>query len=319
MNFDFSPTEFVARDAFFRGVWDAGYVFDDGVLALAVIVAVLPAVRDPRAHLDCLELVAWATGLMTLLHVWGAVRRIQPWTEDLEIALYGAVFAISTWLRFALAFPDTYEVGMSNLGFRLLYHALNEVPGVACERVFLPWPDLEGMLRERGLPLFTLESRAPVKAFDVLGVTLQFELAYTSVLAMLDLAGIPLLAGDRAEDDPLVVGGGPCAYNPEPVADFFDCFAVGEGEELALETPDADAESGFRRGGASREELLRRLARIPGVYVPRFFRPRYDPATRRYLQRRCAEGKTKSEAIRCLKRYLARSLYRLLENPPMPT
>ncbi len=178
--------------------------------------------------------------------------------------------------RFALAFPDTYEVGMSNLGFRLLYHLLNDRPGLACERVFLPWPDLEGMLRERGLPLFTLESRAPVRDFDVLGITLQFELCYTSALAVLDLSGIPLLAAERGDRDPIVVGGGPCAYNPEPVADFFDCFAVGEGEEVAVEIAEAVAASGFRRGGASRAEVLERLARIPGVYVPAFFRPTYQ-------------------------------------------
>jgi len=183
-------------------------------------------------------------------------------------------------VTFALAFPDTYEVGMSNLGFRLLYHLLNDRPDVACERVFLPWPDMEGMLRARGLPLFSLESRAPVRDFDVLGVTLQFELAYTSALALLDLAGIPLLARERGDRDPLVVGGGPCAFNPEPIADFFDCFAVGDGEEVALEIADAVASSGFRRGGATRRELLLRLARIPGVYVPALFRPHYDPATR---------------------------------------
>jgi radical SAM family uncharacterized protein/radical SAM-linked protein len=183
-------------------------------------------------------------------------------------------------LRFALAFPDTYEVGMSNLGFRLLYHLLNDRPEIACERVFLPWPDLEGMLREAGIPLFTLESRAAVRDFDVLGVTLQTELAYTSALALLDLSGIPLLARERGDDDPLVVGGGPCAYNPEPVADFFDCFAVGDGEEVALEIADAVSESGFRRGGASRSELLERLGRVPGVYVPAFFAPRYDPISR---------------------------------------
>lgn len=181
-------------------------------------------------------------------------------------------------LRFALAFPDTYEVGMSNLGFRLLYHLLNDRPEIACERVFLPWPDLEAMLREERLPLFTLESRAPVAAFDVLGITLQFELAYTSVLALLDLAGVPLLARDRGDAAPLVLGGGPCAYNPEPVADFFDAFAVGDGEEVALEIADAVRESGFRRGGATRAEVLARLARIPGVYVPSLFAPRYDRA-----------------------------------------
>jgi radical SAM family uncharacterized protein/radical SAM-linked protein len=186
----------------------------------------------------------------------------------------------SAAVRFALAFPDTYEVGMSNLGFRLLYALLNDRPEIACERVFLPWPDMEGMLREHRLPLFSLESRAPVAGFDVLGVTLQFELCYTSVLALLDLAGIPLLARERTDAHPLVVGGGPCAFNPEPVADFFDCFAVGEGEEIALEVADAVRESGFRRGGATRAEVLARLAGIPGVYVPSLFAPRYDARTR---------------------------------------
>jgi radical SAM family uncharacterized protein/radical SAM-linked protein len=181
-------------------------------------------------------------------------------------------------LKFALAFPDTYEVGMSNLGFRLLYHALNDRPDVACERVFLPWPDMEGLLRERGEPLFTLESRAPVAGFDVLGITLQFELCYTSALSLLDLAGIPLLARDRTERHPLVLGGGPCAMNPEPVADFFDAFAVGEGEEVVQEI--ADAVRAWKRSGAPRAELLRALARVEGVYVPSLFAPRYDPATR---------------------------------------
>ncbi len=183
-------------------------------------------------------------------------------------------------VRFALGFPDTYEVGMSNLGFRLLYHLLNDQPGIACERVFLPWPDLEAMLRGRGLPLFTLESRAPVRDFDVLGLTLQFELCYTSALAVLDLSGIPLLAAERGDQDPIVLGGGPCAYNPEPVADFFDAFAVGEGEEVAVEIAEAVAASGFRRGGATRAALLERLARIPGVYVPGYFAPRYHPTDR---------------------------------------
>ena len=181
-------------------------------------------------------------------------------------------------ITFALAFPDTYEVGMSNLGFRLLYHALNDRPGVACERVFLPWPDLEAMLRERKVPLFTLESRAAVRDFDVLGVTLQFELCATSVLALLDLAGIPLLTRERGPGDPVVLGGGPYAMNPEPMGDFFDAFAVGEGEEVVHEI--ADAVKAWKGSGASRAELLRALAGIPGVYVPSLFAPRYDPATR---------------------------------------
>ncbi len=181
-------------------------------------------------------------------------------------------------LRFALAFPDTYEVGMSNLGFRLLYHALNDRDAVACERVFLPWPDMEGMLRDARIPLFTLESRRPVRDFDVLGITLQFELCATSVLALLDLAGIPLFARERGRGDPLVLGGGPCAMNPEPMAEFFDAFAVGEGEEVVHEI--ADAVAAWKGSGGSREELLRALARLEGVYVPSLFRPRYDPVTR---------------------------------------
>src|SRR5512137_701845 len=183
----------------------------------------------------------------------------------------------SVRLRFALAFPDTYEVGMSNLGFRLLYHALNDRPEVACERVFLPWPDMEAMLRQNGHPLFTLESRAPVGAFDVIGVTLQTELAYTSALCLLDLSGIPLLARDRRPEDPVVVGGGPCAFNPEPVADFFDAFAVGDGEDVVHEI--ADAVVAWRASGEDRAGLHRRLAAVPGLYVPSLFAPRFDPAT----------------------------------------
>src|SRR5574342_830996 len=184
----------------------------------------------------------------------------------------------SVRLKFALAFPDTYEVGMSNLGFRLLYHALNDRPDVACERLFLPWPDMEEMLRRHRLPLFTLESRAPARDFDVIGVTLQFELCYTSALCLLDLCGVPLLTRERSPADPVVVGGGPCAYNPEPIADFFDAFAVGDGEEVVHEI--ADAVAAWKGSGASRDELHRALARIPGVYVPSLFEPRFDPATR---------------------------------------
>src|SRR5437588_4879454 len=176
-------------------------------------------------------------------------------------------------LKWGLAFPDTYEVGMSNVGFRLLYPPLNGRPDVACERFFMPWPDLEAALRAERLPLFSIESRAPLSAFDVLGLTLQFELCYTTVLAMLDLGGIPLLSADRRREDPLVLGGGPCAYNPEPVADFFDAFVVGEGEEVIHEISDVLAS--WKASGAPREDLLWLLAEIPGVYVPSLFRPRY--------------------------------------------
>jgi radical SAM family uncharacterized protein/radical SAM-linked protein len=175
-----------------------------------------------------------------------------------------------TW---ALAFPDTYEVGMSNVGFRLLYHALNERPDVACERLFMPWPDMEAALRAEKQPLFSIESRAPLRAFDVVGFTLQFELCYTTVLAMLDLGGVPLHSKDRRRDDPLILGGGPCTYNPEPVADFFDAFVIGEGEEVVHEISDAVA--GWKSTAAPREDLLWLLAEIPGVYVPSLFRPHY--------------------------------------------
>src|SRR5882762_11134992 len=176
-------------------------------------------------------------------------------------------------VKWALAFPDTYEVGMSNVGFRLLYHALNERPEIACERFFMPWPDMESALRAERLPLFSIESRAPLRAFDVLGFTLQFELCYTTVLAMLELGGVPLAAGDRGRDDALVVGGGPCAYNPEPVADFFDALVVGEGEEAIHEI--SDVVLGWKRSRGSRQDLLWHLAEIPGVYVPSLFRVHY--------------------------------------------
>src|SRR5438067_2773216 len=176
-------------------------------------------------------------------------------------------------VAWALAFPDTYEVGMSNVGFRLLYHALNERPDVACDRVFMAWADVESALKAEGLPIFSIESRAPLSAFDVIGFTLQFELCYTTVLAMLDLAGIPLFAKDSRSEDPLILGGGPCAYNPQPVADVFDALLVGEGEEAIHEISDVVA--GWKRSGAPREDLLWHLAEIPGVYVPSLFRFHY--------------------------------------------
>ncbi len=181
-------------------------------------------------------------------------------------------------VRFGLCFPDTYEVGMSNVGFRTLYHALNQRPDTACERFFMPWSDLEALMRERKLPLFSLENRLPARAFDLLGFTMQFELCYTTILAMLDLSGIPLFAKDRQRDDPIILGGGPCAYNPEPVADFFDCVVVGEGEEVVHEISDIVAE--WKDSGESRRDLLWRLSELGGVYVPAFFQPHYDPETK---------------------------------------
>jgi radical SAM family uncharacterized protein/radical SAM-linked protein len=175
-----------------------------------------------------------------------------------------------TW---ALCFPDAYEVGMSNVGFRVLYHVLNQRPDVAAERTFMPWDDLEAKLRRQRVPLWTLESRAPVADFDILGFTLQTELCYATVLAVLDLAGLPLHSADRDHRHPLVIAGGPCAYSPEPISPFIDAFVVGEGEEVVHEL--ADAVIDWKEGGGSRKELLWRLSEIPGVYVPALFEFRY--------------------------------------------
>jgi len=181
-------------------------------------------------------------------------------------------------LRFILAFPDVYEVGMSHLGLKILYAILNDVDWVAAERVYAPWPDMEEMLRRDGIPLATLESGLPLKEADVIGFTLQYELSYTNILNMLELAGIPLLARERGEGFPLVLGGGPCACNPEPLADFFDAFLLGDGEEAILEIARACRE--WKGTGGSRETLLHRLATIEGVYVPSLFEIRYDSTDR---------------------------------------
>ena len=131
---------------------------------------------------------------------------------------------------FAFVFPDVYEVGMSHLGIQILYDLLNRRDDVCCERVYSPWIDLDKIMREQNIPLFSLETQTPVKNFDFLAITLQYEMCYTNILQVLDLSGIPLLSKDRTEDDPIVIGGGPCTYNPEPIADFFDIFYIGEGE-----------------------------------------------------------------------------------------
>ncbi|RKY20168.1 MAG: TIGR03960 family B12-binding radical SAM protein [Planctomycetota bacterium] len=180
-------------------------------------------------------------------------------------------------LRFALAFPDSYTVGMSHLGVRILYDVLNRRDDVVCERVFCPAPDMESRLAELGLPLYTLESFTPLSDFDVVGFSLQYELCYTNVLTMLKLGGIPLLSRERGGDDPLVVAGGPCCGNPEPVADFFDAFQLGDGEETVLMI--ADLWRRYRlEEGLPREECLLRMAReIPGFYVPRFYEAEWNP------------------------------------------
>ena len=176
-------------------------------------------------------------------------------------------------VRFVLAFPDVYEVGMSHLGLKILYAILNDVDWIAAERVYAPWPDMEDMLRGSSRPLVTLESSTPLGAADILGFTLQHELSYTNILNMLQLGGIPLLASERQEGYPLVLGGGPCALNPEPLADFFDAFLLGDGEEAVVEI--AEAYRAWKRGGTPKEDLLQRLSVIKGVYVPSFFHVSY--------------------------------------------
>jgi len=178
----------------------------------------------------------------------------------------------SRQLKLCLCFPDAYEVGMSHLGLKILYHLLNEQDGVLCERSFAPWFDMEELMRKEGLALFSLESRHPLSEFDVVGFSLQYEMSYTNVLNMLDLAGIPLKSKDRTQKDPLVIGGGPCVFNPEPVADFFDAFLIGEGEEALLEMIEV-LKTVSRQ---DRGQLLRKLSKIPGVYVPQFYSVGYN-------------------------------------------
>ena len=180
--------------------------------------------------------------------------------------------------KFALALPDVYEVGMSNLGLAILYEILNRRADIAAERVYAPWVDMEEQMREKGLPLFSLESRRPITTFDFFGFSLQYEMIYSNVLNMLDLAGIPLYAKERGDDMPFVIGGGPCVYNVEPIADFFDFFVIGEGEEVVLEIADAFIawDAAGRMGG--RAGFLTRLLAVDGVYVPAFYEPIYDAA-----------------------------------------
>ncbi len=177
-------------------------------------------------------------------------------------------------IKFALAFPDLYEIAMSHVGFEILYQILNKVDYVAAERVYAPATDLEEKLREKKLPLFSLESRKPIKDFDIVGFTLQYELHFSNILNMLDLSGIPLLASDRGENDPLVIAGGPCAFNPEPIADFFDAFVIGDGEEAAIEF--IEKFRALKKEDVTRTFMLNELAKIKGVYVPSLYEAEYD-------------------------------------------
>lgn len=200
-------------------------------------------------------------------------------------------------VRFAFCFPDIYEIGMSHLGIRILYGAFNQVPYFWCERVFAPWVDMERQMEERGIPLYALESGDPVKEFDFIGFTLQYELSYTNVLNMLRLAGIPLRSADRPELFNIVVGGGPCACNPEPLADFFDLFFLGDGEEVDLEVMELYRQC--KKEGASKQEFLRRAAQVEGVYVPSLYEVEYheDGTVKSCIPKEGAPAKVRKRSV----------------------
>ena len=177
-------------------------------------------------------------------------------------------------IRFAMCFPDVYEIGMSHLGIQILYDMFNRRDDVWCERVYSPWLDLDKVMREKDIPLFALESQDPVREFDFLGITIQFEMCYTNILQVLDLSHIPMYAKERTEADPIVIGGGPCTYNPEPLSEFFDIFYMGEGETVYDELLDSYKE--WKASGKSRREFLERAAQIEGLYVPQFYDVTYN-------------------------------------------
>ena len=172
-------------------------------------------------------------------------------------------------IRFAFVFPDVYEIGMSHLGIQILYDMLNCRDDIWCERVYSPWTDLDRIMRDEKIPLFALESQEPIKDFDFIGITIQYEMCYTNILQVLDLAQIPMFAKDRTEEHPIVIGGGPCTYNPEPLADFFDIFYIGEGETVFYDLMDRYKE--WKNLGKSKKEFLEMAAEIPGLYVPAFY------------------------------------------------
>lgn len=176
-------------------------------------------------------------------------------------------------IRFCMCFPDVYEIGMSHLGIQILYDMFNLRDDIYCERVYSPWVDLDAIMREQKIPLFALESQDPIKEFDFIGITLQYEMCYTNILQVLDLSQIPLKAKDRGLEDPFVIGGGPCAYNPEPIADFFDIFYIGDGETVYDEL--MDAYKVWKKKKTSRQDFLKVAAQIPGLYVPQFYEASY--------------------------------------------
>lgn len=176
--------------------------------------------------------------------------------------------------RFALCFPDVYEIGMSHMGSRILYHTINQMDGVYCERCYAPWTDMEQALRASGEPLFTMETKSPLRDFDIVGFSLLYEMCYTNILTMLDLSSIPFRASERSESDPIIFAGGPCTVNPEPVAELFDVIVIGDGEEMNNEV--IEAARAAKRAGLSKSETLKRLASIEGVYIPSLYEVETD-------------------------------------------
>jgi len=224
---------------------------------------------------------------------WNSVRKV--WTKDK--------------VKFLLAFPDLYEVAMSHLGIKILYGILNDREDVLCERVFAPWADFEKALRENKVPLSSLESRKALKEFDIIGFSLAYELSYTNVLNILDLGGIPLRSSERTDEDPIVIAGGPCCYNPEPMADFVDAFVIGDGEEIIGEIVEAYKGTGLfgrsveSKGKGLREDFLRKLAGIQGVYVPSLYKVEYneDMTVKSFLPvEDCFPGSIKKRVVRDL-------------------
>lgn len=193
-------------------------------------------------------------------YIGNEVNMIKKNPEDMDI-------------RFCMCFPDVYEIGMSHLGIQIIYDTINKRKDAYCERVYSPWPDLDKIMREKNIPLFSLETQTPVKEFDFLGITLQYEMCYTNILQILELSGIPIWAKHRTLEDPLVFGGGPCSYNPEPIADFFDVFYIGEGETRYHDVFELYKE--LKKQGASREEMLYQISKIPGMYVPSMYKVTY--------------------------------------------
>ena len=187
---------------------------------------------------------------------------------------FGEIIKTNPELTFALCFPDTYEIGMSHLGSRILYNILNKIDGLACERAYAPWVDMEKLMREDNIPMYSLETKRPLRNFDVIGFSLLYELCYTNILTMLELSGIPFYASQRDDSYPLIVCGGPCVCNPEPIAPFFDAVMFGDGEEMIVEFANICRQA--KKEKLNKKELLMRLKDIEGVYIPSYYKPEYN-------------------------------------------